>query len=214
MFSLHSRPSNPPLARRLKKWNTLKKNGGDYSSWFNFYWAKYPPHRPICVNRRLGWEKLRKRARDGGKGKEKGRRGAFQWCGKIGQVTIWPNGKFHSGIAFTVHRISSIYRNTVAPKSETVLKDGFEQMEQEFPFGPCRPAQPDFLSCTKFRCYRKFYIGTTRKLVVHLHLNRNFWNLLENEKRPRFHPQAFPCIVRPAVRWSLWLFDFNSSENQ
>ena len=147
-------------------------------------------------------------------GKEKGRRGAFQWCGKTGQVTIWPNGKFHSGIAFTVHRISSIYRNTVAPKPETVLKDGFEQMEQEFPFGPFRPGQPNFLSCRKFRCYRKFYIGTTRKLVVHLHLNRNFWNLLETEKRPRFHPQAFPCIVHPAVRWLLWLFDFNSSENQ
>ena len=100
-------------------------------------------------------------------------------------------------------RISSIYRNTVAPKSETVLKDGFEQMEQEFPFGPFRPGQPNFLSCRKFRCYRKFYIGTTRKLVVHLHLNRNFWNLLETEKRPRFHPQAFPCIVHPAVRWLL-----------
>lgn len=76
------------------------------------------------------------------------------------------------------------------------LKMGLKKMEQEFPFGPFRPGQPDFLSCRKFRCYRKFYIGTTRKLFVYIHFNRNFW-VCWKMKAPVYMISPFSSSHRP-----------------
>ena len=41
------------------------------------------------------------------------------------------------------------------------------------------------LPIQKFHFFRKFTNGTKRKIMFHLHSNRNFWNLLVNGKRPK-----------------------------
>ena len=105
--------------------------------------------------------------------------------GQTGRFTVWANGTQNSGLVNFVPesrlpfvQISSIYRKT---RPETGIKDGFEEMEHEFPFGTFRPEKTG-LPFQMFRCSRKVSTGTTQKVVCHLLSVRIFRKLFVNGK--------------------------------
>ena len=65
---------------------------------------------------------------------------------QTGRFTVWAPSKQNSGLVnfsrelrFLFVQISSTYRKTAARRPETVIKDGFEEIDLEFPSGTIRP---------------------------------------------------------------------------
>ena len=82
-------------------------------------------------------------------------------------------------------KISFIYRKRLG-RRETGIKDSFEEVEHEFPFGTFRPQKKKTgLPYQMFRCSRKFSTGTTQKVVFHLVSNRIFRILFVHGKQPK-----------------------------
>ena len=74
--------------------------------------------------------------------------------GQTGRFSVWVNGSQSSGLVNFVPesrlpflQISSVHRKTPR-RPETGIKDGFEEMKHEFPFGIFHPEKQDYL----FRC--------------------------------------------------------------
>ena len=82
-------------------------------------------------------------------------------------------------------KISFIYRKRLG-RRDTGIKDSFEEVEHEFPFGTFRPQKKKTgLPYQMFRCSRKFSTGTTQKVVFHLVSNRIFRILFVHGKQPK-----------------------------
>ena len=79
-------------------------------------------------------------------------------------------GKFRPGIAFIICR-NQFHLPKKKPRTETGVKDGFEEIEHEFPFGIFRPKTG--LPFQTLRCSRKVSTGTTQKVAFHLLLLNN-----------------------------------------
>ena len=76
----------------------------------------------------------------------------FTWANRsVHSLSKWfaefRTGKFRPGIAITISTISTDQLRPRRP--ETGIKDGFEEMDHEFPFGIFHPDKQDYL----FRCF-------------------------------------------------------------
>ena len=69
-------------------------------------------------------------------------------------------------------------------RPETGIKDGFEGMEHEFPFGIFHPEKQDYIFRCQFRCSRKVPVGKTQKVAFHLLSNRISRKIFVNGKQP------------------------------
>ena len=73
------------------------------------------------------------------------------------------------------NRVYHLYKSVAFSRNwlrrpETGMKNGFEEMEHEFPFGICYPEKQDYL----FRCSvagGNFPLGRLKKVVYHLLLS-------------------------------------------
>ena len=74
----------------------------------------------------------------------------YHFHGQTGRSTVWANGtgKFRPGIAFTIATNKFHLPKKRPRRPEPGIKDGFEEMELEFPIGRFRPEKQDYL----FRC--------------------------------------------------------------
>ena len=118
-------------------------------------------------------------------------------------------GKFRSRIAFTISTnqfhlpknnregLKPLKNNLLISVSlaETGIKDGFEVMKHEFPFGKVG------LSFQMFRCSREFLVWTTQKVAFHLLSKRIFRKLSVNSKQPG------TCLSKSRIGVYLWLFE-------
>ena len=100
--------------------------------------------------------------------------------GQTGRSTVWANGTQNSGLVNFVPesrllfvQISSTDQKTTTKAWSRYQRDGFKEMEHEFPFGIFRPEKTG-LPFQMFRCSRKFSNGTTHKVVFHLLSNGIF----------------------------------------
>ena len=76
----------------------------------------------------------------------------FHLHGQIGWSTVWANGRQNSGLANILPdetRLPFVQIISVTEKRprmpETGIKDGFGEMEHDFPFGIFRPKKQDYL---------------------------------------------------------------------
>ena len=90
-----------------------------------------------------------------------------------GLVNLAPNRHLYKSVLFTEKR---------PRRPETGIKDGFEGMEHEFPFGIFHPEKQDYL----FRCsVAEIFFGKTQKVASHLLSNRISRKMFVNGKQPR-----------------------------
>ena len=86
------------------------------------------------------------------------------------------------GIAFTTGTNGVPFNEKRLRKSETGIKDGFEEIEHDSVWN--NPTGKTGLPFQNFRSSRKFSTETTRKAVFIYSLTRFFWELFVNGKKP------------------------------
>ena len=106
---------------------------------------------------------------------------------RISGKAKFKTGKFRPGIAFTMYTNQlHLPKNSRERLKLVLIKDGFEEIELEFPFGTFRPEKQDFQT---FRYSRTFSTETTQKVVLYLlssRISRNVLKIVNNHSDKLF----------------------------